>query len=90
MNSGKMQDREQTGFSKRLFDLIVRRISADTENLVEVNFAGCHYPSLLGPPWRSGQQVPLDRPYPSVQDGWEMVGRRGGGAVIDVVAADVM
>lgn len=44
-----MQHREPTGFSKRFFDLVVRCISADTEDFVEVNFAGCHYPSLLGP-----------------------------------------
>lgn len=53
LESRKMQNRKPTGFSKRLFDLVVRCISADTENLVEVNFAGCHYPSLLGP--RGGQ-----------------------------------
>lgn len=41
--------REPTGFSKRFLDLVVRCISADTENFVEVNFAGCHYPTLLGP-----------------------------------------
>lgn len=66
-----MHDREPTGFSKCLFDFVIRCISADAEDLVEINFARCHYPSLLGPRSRQDNRLRwTDRTQVFKTDGW--------------------